>query len=135
MGGYDMILKQTINIHKYDWKVIVYYNTVCLDCIYNSLEEIGCTKIDEILNFIEKGELNTGCIYSNYREHKSVIVIGKANSFSEYLNTVEHEKNHLEMHICKAYGIDPFSEEAANLAGYLSQLFLNKALSTIIALD
>lgn len=127
-----MILRQKINIEKYDWEVTVYYNTVCLDCIYKSLDKIGCTKIDEMLKFIKSGDLNTGCIYSNYREHKSVIVIGKANSFGEYLNTVEHEKNHLEMHICKALNIDPFSEDAANLSGYLGQLFLNKALSTII---
>lgn len=132
MGGYVMILKQIIKIPKYDWEVTVYYNTVCLDCIYNSLKAIECTKITEIMNFLEKGELNTGCIYSNYGMQKSVIVIGKADSFSEYMNTVEHEKNHLEMHICKKHKIDPFSEEAANLSGYLGQLFLNRALSTII---
>ena len=40
MGGYVMILKQTIKIPKYDWEVVVYYNTVCLDCIYNSLKAI-----------------------------------------------------------------------------------------------
>ena len=132
MGGYVMILRQTIKIPKYDWEVVVYYNTVCLDCIYKSLDRINCTKIDEMMNFIEKGDLNTGCIYSNYGMKKSVIVIGKADSFAEYMNTVEHEKNHLEMHICKKYNIDPFSEEAAELSGYLGQLFLNKALSNII---
>lgn len=127
-----MILKQTIKIKKYDWEVIVYYNTVCLNCIYKSLDEIDCKKIDEIMEFIQEDDLNTGCIYSNYKKHKSVIVIGKASDFGEYLNTVAHEKNHLEMHICKALQIDPFSEEASNLSGYLSQLFLDKALSTII---
>lgn len=127
-----MILKQVIHIPKYDWEVVVYYNTVCLDCIYKSLKEIKCTKIEEIMSFLEKRELNSGCIYSNYHMHKSVIVIGKADSFMEYMNTVEHEKNHLEMHICKEFNIDPFSEEAANLSGYLGQLFINKALSTIV---
>ena len=127
-----MILRQTIKIPKYNWEVVVYYNTVCLDCIYESLDKINCTKINEMMDFIEEGNLNTGCIYSNYKMQKSVIVICKADSFSEYMNTVEHEKNHLEMHICKKHNIDPFSEEAANLSGYLSQLFLNRALSTII---
>lgn len=123
-----------MHIPKYDWDVTVYYNTVCLDCIIESLMAIGCRgdKLFEIVEFLEKDELNTGCIYSNHKEHQSVIVIGRAENIGEYMNTIEHEKNHLEMHICKSLGIDPYSEEAAILSGDLSQLFLDKALSNIV---
>lgn len=32
-----------------------------------------------------------------------------------------HEKNHVEMHICKEFGIDPYSEKAAYLSGQLAK--------------
>lgn len=129
-----MMLKQTMYIPNYDWEVTVYYNNICIDCIISSLRAIGCKgdKLYEIVDFLEQDKINTGCIYSNNRKHQSVIVIGRSSNLGEFINTIEHEKNHLEMHICKSLGIDPYSEDAAVLSGYISQLFLDKALSTII---
>lgn len=34
---------------------------------------------------------------------------------------VKHGKNHVEMHICKEFGIDPYSEKAAYLSGQLAK--------------
>ena len=50
----------------------------------------------------------------------NLILIYKASSIGEFLNTFEHEKNHLEMHICEALDINPYSEEAADLSGDLA---------------
>ena len=49
-------------------------------------------------------------------------------------NTFEHEKNHLEMHICEALDINPYSEEAAHMSGDLAQLILEEALYSIVEL-
>jgi hypothetical protein len=38
----------------------------------------------------------------------------------EFINTYNHEKNHVEMHICEKLDIDPYSEEAAYLSGDLA---------------
>ena len=45
------------------------------------------------------------------------MIINMSTSMDEFINTYNHEKNHIEMHICEAYNIDPFSEEAADLSG------------------
>lgn len=129
-----MILKQTVHIPKYDWKVTVFYNTICPASILEALHEAGCKgqKLREIADFLYEEKLNTGVIYSNPTHKETVIAICKATSLGEYVNTIEHEKNHLEMHLCEYLGIDPYSEEAAILSGDISQLFLDTALSSLI---
>ena len=64
----------------------------------------------------------------------SIVVIHKASSIGEFINTFEHEKNHLEMHICEALDINPYSEEAAHMSGDLAQLILEEALYSIVEL-
>lgn len=49
-------------------------------------------------------------------------------------NTFVHEKNHLEMHICEALDINPYSEEAAILSGETAMQILNEALYNIAEL-
>ena len=41
----------------------------------------------------------------------------------EFMNTLEHEKQHMIGHIIDHYGIKPSSEEAGYLAGYVGALF------------
>lgn len=41
---------------------------------------------------------------------------------------------HLEMHICEALDINPYSEEAAHMSGDLAQLILEEALYSIVEL-
>lgn len=56
-------------------------------------------------------------------------------SFQEVnMRQVEHEKNHLEMHICEALDINPYSEEAAILSGETAMQILNEALYNIAEL-
>lgn len=130
-----MILKQTVYLYKYNWDVIIYYNNLCTSDIINSLINAGCVSkhLHELKKFLKSDRINTGFIYSNPILRESVIVIGKSENLGQFINTLEHEKNHLEMHICKADEIDPFSEEAAILSGEISQIFLDQALSTIVS--
>lgn len=51
----------------------------------------------------------------------SIIVINRPDSAEEFIDTYNHEKNHVEMHICKEFGIDPYSEKAAYLSGQLAK--------------
>ena len=39
----------------------------------------------------------------------------------EFQNSWDHEKGHLCRHISKAFGIDPYGEEAQYLSGYVGQ--------------
>lgn len=129
-----MILKQVIQLPLYDWEVTVYYSMKYTKPIVKSLLQTGCRGgiLEDAQDFLDNDGINTGFIYSNHINRKSVIVIGKADSIGQFINTVEHEKNHLEMHICKALHIDPFSEEASILSGYLAQVFVEEAIQTIM---
>lgn len=114
---------QRFRLDKYDWDVTVYYldgeGTDTYDAVEVELVMCGCKdrKLDEAMRLIESGEYDTGLTFSNTRRHESVMVIGKTSSAGECANTMIHERKHLEYHICQAYGIDPFSEEASYLAG------------------
>lgn len=92
------------------------------------LEELDCPVIQAAVSNIQSG-YNTGFTYS--KGNTSVMVINKCTSIVEVINTYNHEKNHIEMHICKELGIDPYSEEASYLSGDLSELIFDKILQQI----
>lgn len=66
------------------------------------------------------------------QEHKSIIVINRPDSAEEFIDTYNHEKNHVEMHICKEFGIDPYSEKAAYLSGQLAKKLFKAQLKNWI---
>ena len=91
-------------------------------------------QLESISANLVKAYLDTGFAYSSYNKQCSIVVIYKASSIEEFINTFKHEKNHLEMHICGALNINPYSEEAAHISGELAQLILEEALYSIIEL-
>lgn len=131
-------MRQNFKIENYDWNVIIYYtiNDTERREIIDMLEGLNCdnTTLESITSNLSKASLDTGFAYSNYDKQCSVIVIHKASSIGEFVNTLEHEKNHLEMHICEALDINPYSEEAAHLSGDLAQLIIEELLYSIIEL-
>lgn len=50
----------------------------------------------------------------------------------EFVNVYNHEKNHLEMHICDEFNIDPHSEEAAELSGTLAKYLFNSLIDNML---
>lgn len=126
--------QQRFIIEYLEWKVIVLYNPKYITEVLRILEECGCADYHsgEIIQYLLRDELNSGCIYSNKTKKTSVIIVGRSSNLGQFINTLEHEKNHLEMHICDAFDIDPFSEQAAILSGDISQILLNNALDTLI---
>lgn len=130
-----MGLRQQFKIRKYDWNVIIYYTVDEKQKteIVTELKELQPDKetFEKLERNLMNSELDTGFIYSSFYKKFSLIVIHKASSIGEFVNTFEHEKNHLEMHICEALDINPYSEEAAVLSGELAMQILNEALYNI----
>lgn len=115
-----------VHLDKFDWCVecfITTDNTYVVDIICK-LNQIGCS--DHILEKAQNilyDQYDSGFAYSNSKNHKSIMVINMSTSMDEFVNTYNHEKNHIEMHICDELNIDPYSEEASDLSGYLAQAF------------
>ena len=65
------------------------------------------------------GEDNSGFTYTDFNKKLSIVVIGKADSKKQFLNTIVHEAKHVQSHICRYYDIQEDSEDAAYLIGYL----------------
>jgi hypothetical protein len=129
---------QHFKMDKYDWKVCIYYtvNELQKSEIVDKLQSVGCSEdtLESIINNLNKAKMDTGFAYSNYEHKWSIMVIHKASSVGEFINTFEHEKSHLQMHLCEALDINPYSEEAAHLSGDLSQSVLEEALYSIVEL-
>ena len=133
-----MGLRQQFKIRKYDWDVVIYYTVDEKQKteIVTELKELQPDKetFEKLERNLMNSELDTGFIYSSFYKKFSLIVIHKASSIGEFVNTFEHEKNHLEMHVCEALDINPYSEEAAILSGELAMQMLNEALCNIAEL-
>lgn len=133
-----MVTRQRFKIDNLGWDVTVYY-TVDEDQkkeIMNYMDSLTSDKeiIESVKRNIDNAEEDTGFTYSNFLNKCSLLVIHKASSLGEFINTFEHEKNHLEMHICEALDINPYSEKAAHMSGDLAQMIIEKALYSIISL-
>lgn len=133
-----MGLRQQLKMDKFDWCITIYYTVdeKQKKSIIDKLNELKCDKetLDSITRNLDKASEDTGFTYSNFENRCSIVVIHKASSIGEFINTFEHEKNHLEMHICEALDINPYSEKAAHMSGDLAQLILEEALYSIVQL-
>lgn len=118
-------------ISKIDWCIECFITTdnSQLEEIMFKLENIGCSKhTTKRARQILSEQYDSGFAYSNLNERKSIMVINKSTSMEEFVNTYNHEKNHIEMHICEALGFDPYGEVAADLSGCLAQRLFNTML-------
>lgn len=121
---------------KYRWSVEVFIILSQPDIaeIMSAVKRAGGSKkiLDSAYaNLME--DFNSGFTYSSPKYRKSIMVVNRSSSMEEFINTYNHEKNHVEMHICEELGIDPYSEEAAYLSGNMAQqLFLPAVCSFLI---
>lgn len=114
-----------------DWEVEVYIvlNNCLINKIINSIKECPQSEIQQaFLNLTTR--VNSGFIKTFNR--RSVIVINKPTNLQEFVNVYNHEKNHLEMHICDEFNIDPYSEKAAELSGLLSKCLFNSLVDQLL---
>lgn len=121
---------------KYRWSVEVFIILSRPDIaeIMSAVKRAGGSK--EVIesahaNLME--DFDSGFTYSSPKYRKSIMVINRSSSMEQFINTYNHEKNHVEMHICEELDIDPYSEEAAYLSGNMAQqLFLPAVCSFLI---
>ena len=92
-------------LDKIDWCIECFITTdnSQLEEIMFKLENIGCSKhtIKRARQILSE-QYDSGFAYSNLNERQSIMVINKSTSMEEFVNTYNHEKNHIEMHICEA---------------------------------
>ena len=108
---------------KYRWSIEVFIILSHVDkvSILDSLKRMGGSKkvIESACANLQE-DFNSGFTYSSNKYRKSLMVVNRSSSMEEFINTYNHEKNHVEMHICEELGIDPYSEEAAYLSGNIA---------------
>lgn len=121
-----------------NWDILIYYtvNERQKEEVVHKLKEYKCDEstLNSVITNLKNSCTDTGFTYSSFSNKCSLIVIHKASSIGELINTFEHEKNHLEMHICEALGINPYSEEAAHMSGNIAQLIFEQVLYSIVEL-
>ena len=125
------MIVQDFQLKRYRWHVRVYYavHRYWARDILNELRDIGCSgkQLRNAWDSLRDGELNTGITYSNFERRETLMVISLTSAPAEFLNSWVHEMQHLCRHVVQAFGIDPYGEEAAYLAGDVAQEMFNTA--------
>ena len=125
-----------VHFDKYRWSVEVFIilSQPNIEDIMSAVEHAGGSQKvlkQAYANLME--DYNSGFTYTSSKYRKSIMVVNRSSSMEEFINTYNHEKNHVEMHMCEELGIDPYSEEAAYLSGNMAQqLFLPAVCSFLI---
>ena len=125
------MIHYNIYFQPYDWEIEVYVilQDYCIDEIIASLSQCSYSEIQQaFLNLTTR--INSGFIRTF--DKRSIIVINKPTTLEEFVNVYNHEKNHLEMHICEEFGIDPHSEKAAELSGKLAKCLFNSLFDELL---
>lgn len=123
--------RQYFELPEYGWRVYVYYHVRNIHAgeILSLLESVGVPEADRrrAAEVLTRGLPDTGLCCSNTRDRASVLVVSAATSARQFMNSLMHEARHLERHVERTLGIDPFSEEAAYLAGRIGELMYGRA--------
>lgn len=125
-----------VHFDKYRWSVEVFIilSRPDIEEIISAVERAGGSQ--KVLKQVHANlmeDYNSGFTYTSSKYRKSIMVVNRSSSMEEFINTYNHEKNHVEMHICEELGIDPYSEEAAYLSGNMAQqLFLPAVCSFLV---
>lgn len=113
--------RKKMSIRRYGWRVTVLCGAANGDsgAILGLMGRLGASDKDLYAagSILRKSAPNFGLTFSSFPNRESVMVIGVADSPSEYFNTVVHESFHLSKHIAQCDGIDPYSEDVAYITG------------------
>lgn len=120
---------------KYDWIIQLYIltNKDTKKHIFNILDKIDIDNkykqaiLNKFINFVDYGS-----VIHNISDRISIIFIGQQSKIISYIDTIAHEKNHVEMCICSQLDINPESEEASYLSGYIASKLLNPDVFKLI---
>ena len=129
-----MIYSETY-LTKYDWIIQLYIltNEDTEKHIFDILDTINIDNkykqaiLNKFINFVD-----CGSVVHNVSDRISIIFIGQQSKIVSYIDTIAHEKNHVEMCICSQLDINPKSEEASYLSGYIAGKLLNPDVFKLI---
>lgn len=125
------MIHYNIYFKPYDWEVEVYVvlNNCYINKIMDSLRDCPQSEIQRaFLNITTR--INSGFVKTF--DKRSIVVINKPTTLEEFINIFNHEKNHLEMHICNEFNINPYSEEAAKLSGNLAKCLFSSLIEEML---
>lgn len=116
-------------LDRYGWKVDLLYVSTKNDAndAIRLLRNNGCDGEDLVgaTEHICGEKPNVGLTHTNTMDRKSVVVICRATSYGERINTTTHELFHVVAHVCGFHGISMMSEEPCYLMGWLCQQTLD----------
>lgn len=133
------MIKQNLHIEEIGWNLRIFYcpktssqRSIVLQCLYDA----GCTGINfrRAVTLLGSGAVNTGLIFSNKSERKSIIVVGQSSNVGEFVNTLTHEINHFIEHVMEALYIKSGTEDEAYFTGELFELLYRDAVSSALPL-
>ena len=133
------MIQQNLHIEEIGWNLRIFYcpkttsqRSVVLQCLYNA----GCTgsNFRRAMTLLGSGAVNTGLIFSNKSERKTIIVVGRSSDIAEFVNTLTHEINHFIEHVMEALHIQSGTEDEAYFTGELFELLYRDAVSSVLPL-
>lgn len=116
------MIRQKLTLSKYaGWEIYAYYavSTYYTDEIMEHLWYLGVNSSNAKRAYknLSSDNLDTGLCYSNPSQRKSIIVVAKTSSASEFLNSLTHEVTHACVHIATELGVNMQSEDFAYMVG------------------
>lgn len=69
-------------------------------------------------------QMNKGFAFSSSSLRMSVLMVGDATSLEQWWDTLSHEIDHLQDAVMKYYDVEPGTEDAAWLQGYIMRLIV-----------
>lgn len=115
------MVRKVFYVEKY-WKVIVYYN---VDYDFTSViikdfkeADIGLKLQKEAIETMIKEEAKAVTV-SNIKKHLSIVLLNKHNSYTDYLNSIVHEAEHIKQDMLMVYNIRDVGENPAYTIGFL----------------
>lgn len=133
------MIEQKLHIKEIGWNLRIFYcpetssqRSMVLHCLYDA----GCTgsNFRRAMTLLRSGAVNTGLIFSNKIERKSIIVVGNSSNVGEFINTLTHEINHFIEHVMEALHIQSGTEDEAYFTGELFELLFRDAVSSVLPL-
>ena len=117
------MIHRTINIG--EWEVDSFF---CITQYDESVLQRALERIDAPISVIIRmreiamdDEYNTGFTYSNKKQRRCVMVVGKSSSPSEFINTTMHEVRHVSDDIAIAENISLQGENVGYLQGFICE--------------
>lgn len=130
------MIEQKLHIKEIGWNLRIFYcpktssqRSIVLQCLYDA----GCTgsNFRRAMTLLRRGAVNTGLIFSNKSDRKSIIVVGNSSNVGEFINTLTHEINHFIEHVMEALHIQSGTEYEAYFTGELFELLFRDAVSSV----